>query len=53
MRADVVAQAGYEALMKGTSIVIPGFRNKLAAVLSRFSPRSIVLRVVNKLNSSE
>jgi short-subunit dehydrogenase len=53
MKADDVARQGYQALLEGRSIVIPGFKNKLGAVLARFSPRSIVLRVINKLNKTE
>jgi short-subunit dehydrogenase len=37
-----VAKAGYKAMMKGKTIEIPGFMNKLTAITPRFTPRSIV-----------
>lgn len=37
-----VAKAGYKAMMKGKTIEIPGFMNKLTALTPRFTPRSIV-----------
>jgi len=37
-----VAKAGYIAMMKGKTIEIPGFMNKLTALTPRFTPRSIV-----------
>jgi len=37
-----VAKAGYKAMMKGKTIEIPGFMNKLTAITPRLTPRSIV-----------
>ena len=37
-----VAKAGYKAMMKGKTIEIPGFMNKLTARTPRLTPRSIV-----------
>ena len=45
-----VAQAGYDGLLKGKRMVIPGLMNKLTPVTARFSPRSMVTRVVRLLN---
>src|SRR2546427_822597 len=45
-----VARAGYDGLLKGKRMVIPGLMNKLAPVTARFSPRSMVTRVVRLLN---
>jgi len=45
-----VARAGYDGLLKGKRMVIPGLINKLTPVTARFSPRSIVTRVVRLLN---
>ena len=45
-----VARAGYDGLLKGKRMVIPGLVNKLTPVTARFSPRSMVTRVVRLLN---
>src|SRR2546422_458806 len=45
-----VARAGYDGLLKGKRMVVPGLLNKLAPVTARFSPRSMVTRVVRLLN---
>ncbi len=50
MEAETVALAGYEGLMKGRKVVVPGFRNKALATASRFAPRKFVIRTVRKLN---
>ena len=41
-----VAKAGYKAMMKGKTIEIPGFMNKLTALTPRFTPRSIVRNMI-------
>jgi short-subunit dehydrogenase len=41
-----VAQAGYDALMSGTVVYVPGLTNKLIAMSPRFSPRALIRRVV-------
>lgn len=45
MDAKTVALAGYHGLMKGRTMVIPGFRNWLVAESVRFSPRKVVTAV--------
>jgi len=52
MDAHTVAEDGYRALMAGKPLVISGFRNWLAAQSVRFSPRSVVIRVVRKVHES-
>jgi short-subunit dehydrogenase len=47
--AKSVALAGYEALRRGKSLVIPGARNKLGAMSVRFAPRSVVRKIVKRL----
>ena len=37
-----VARVGYRALMRGKTVVIPGFMNKLLAEMVRFAPRKVV-----------
>ncbi len=45
MEAKTVARAGYQGLLKGKTMVIPGFRNWLVAESVRFSPRKVVTAV--------
>ncbi|WP_016950941.1 SDR family oxidoreductase [Anabaena sp. PCC 7108] len=46
MDAQTVAQLGYDALMRGKTIVIPGLLNKILAKSVRFFPRNLVTKVV-------
>lgn len=45
MEAAPTAAAGYRGLMKGKRLVIPGFTNKLLAILVRLAPRRLVIKV--------
>jgi len=45
MEAGPAARAAYRGLMSGKRLVIPGFTNKFLAVLVRFFPKSLVIRV--------
>jgi short-subunit dehydrogenase len=45
MDAKAVARAGYQALLKGKTLVIPGFRNWLVAESIRVSPRKLATAV--------
>jgi short-subunit dehydrogenase len=47
--ARSVALAGYRGLMAGKTLVIPGFGNKLVPWMIRLSPRSVVPRVVRRM----
>jgi len=49
MDAGTVAQAGYAGLMRGQTIVIPGFRNRIMMQLLRFFPRKTVRNFVKKM----
>jgi hypothetical protein len=51
--ADVVAQAGYDAMMRGRSLVIPGFANRLGMESLRIAPRRLVTRVVARLHPQD
>jgi short-subunit dehydrogenase len=53
MNADVVARMGFDGWNAGRRLVIPGFRNKLGALVVRFSPRALVPRVIKGLNTIE
>jgi uncharacterized protein len=45
MDSATVARAGYEGLMRGKAVVIPGTRNRLLAFTTRFFPRQMVTKV--------
>jgi len=47
--AKSVAAAGYRGMMRGKTIVIPGFSNKLIPWVVRVSPRGVVTRVVRRM----
>jgi hypothetical protein len=42
-----VAREGYDGLMRGRRVVVPGSDNKVAALLPRLLPRAIMLRLVH------
>lgn len=50
MDADVVAQIGYDGLMRGKRIVIPGLLNKITARLAPCLPTRFTARIVRKIN---
>ena len=49
MGARAVAVAGYRGLMAGTTVVIPGMRNRLLAFAVKYLPRPLVIRAVRKI----
>jgi short-subunit dehydrogenase len=44
--AERVAREGYDGLMRGRRVVIPGTHNKVAALLPRLLPRGLMLSMV-------
>ena len=50
MSSAKVAAYGYRALQRGKRIAIPGMRNRLMAQSLRVSPRTLVTKVVRKMN---
>lgn len=52
MSSQAVAEQGYQALMRGTSSYIPGWRNRFLAFTVRLSPRDMVTRLVRNLQES-
>jgi len=46
MSATVVAEIGYQAMLHGETVVVPGAQNKLLAFLTRFVPRRMATRMV-------
>ncbi|WP_375469883.1 SDR family NAD(P)-dependent oxidoreductase [uncultured Nostoc sp.] len=53
MDAQTVAEIGFRALMKGQTIVIPGFMNKLLAKSVRFVPRNLVTKIVRNMQEDK
>jgi uncharacterized protein len=53
MSADVVARQAYRAMMRGTRRITHGARNKMGSQLSKLIPRSAVIKIVARLNSSK
>jgi short-subunit dehydrogenase len=53
MDAKTVAQMGYDGLMRGQTIVIPGLVNKILAKLVGFFPRSWVTKVVRTMQEDK
>jgi short-subunit dehydrogenase len=51
MDSMTVAQAGYDGMLAGKRLVIPGLANKITAQSIRTTPRALVLKVVRFLNS--
>jgi uncharacterized protein len=52
MDAASVARAGYEGMMAGRTLVIPGLMNKAGVQLVRLSPRSLVVKVARWMQES-
>ena len=46
--ARSVAEAGYEALMAGRTVVVPGVSNKLTVLAPRIMPRRLMAKIVQK-----
>jgi uncharacterized protein len=44
--AEEVAEAGYEGLMRGRRVVVPGLANKAVTSIARLLPRRLVLEAV-------
>ncbi|MBC7391654.1 MAG: short-chain dehydrogenase, partial [Opitutaceae bacterium] len=48
----VVAEYGYEAMMKGKTVAIHGTMNYILANAVRFTPRSIAVKIARKILSN-
>jgi hypothetical protein len=53
LSAEKVAEAGIRGLLKGRSVVVPGFFNRAGSLLVRILPRGFVARVVARLHAPE
>jgi hypothetical protein len=51
--ADRVARDGYDGLMRGRRVVVPGSANKVAVLLPRLLPRGLVLWMVRAFERSQ
>lgn len=49
MDVETVSNIGYRGMMKGQSLVIPGFQNRMLTCLVRFLPRKIVPSIVRRV----
>ena len=49
MDAQTVAQRGFDGLMNGKRLVIPGAKNNALVLSGKFSPRSVVLKIMKSL----
>jgi uncharacterized protein len=49
MDAAPVADAGFRATLRGKRVVIPGLLNRLGAFSTRFVPRSLMLRIIERI----
>lgn len=52
MSAAEVARQGYQGMLSGEAIVVPGFQNKLLAVSAKLLPRSLVRSMSADLTAS-
>lgn len=52
MDSRIVARAGYEGLMAGKIVIIPGLINKLGVAAASFVTRSFAARVLKKIQES-
>ncbi len=52
MSSNTVARAGWEGLLAGDRIVIPGMANKLLNQSLRIGPRALIARVSARMNAS-
>ena len=53
MSAREAAEIGYAAMMKGKSVVIPGFKNSFLVFASRFAPREVVVKSTRKMQEKK
>lgn len=50
MDSKDVAKEGYDGFKKGKVIIIPGFKNKLMVIATKFLPRSIIRKIIFSTN---
>jgi uncharacterized protein len=52
MDVKTVARQGFYGFLKGKTVVIPGWKNRLLAFSTRFVPRVLVTKIVRKLQET-
>jgi len=50
METGPVARAGYRAMLRGNAIVIPGIRNRVFALATRFGPKRWLAKIVEQMH---
>lgn len=50
--AEEVARYGYAAMMKGKAVAIHGFNNRVLATAVSFVPRSLVVKIIRKMQGA-
>jgi short-subunit dehydrogenase len=53
MNVHQVVEVGYDGLLKGKTIIIPGLKNRLLTIGIRFLPRKMVTSIVRKVQERE
>ncbi len=53
MSSEAVAKYGIEKMLKGKTVIVPGFTNKMATSLVRFAPYGIFSNIVYKLQQAK
>lgn len=53
MSAGEAAEIGYQAMMNGKPVVIPGFKESVLAFASRFVPREMVVKSARKIQENK
>jgi hypothetical protein len=53
LSADQVARAGFDGLMAGRRLVVPGIANKILTFMPRLLPRGLVLKAVDRRRGRE
>ncbi len=48
-----VARMGYEGMNRGKRIVIPGWKNRVGVAMLRLSPRSVVTKIVRRIQEKK
>ncbi len=52
MDAGVVAKVGFDGLMAGKAVVIPGVKNKIMVFAERFGSRALIRKIVRRIHTT-
>jgi short-subunit dehydrogenase len=52
MTSQQVAKIGYDAMMAGRRLSVPGWKNRMLTIFIRFLPRGLVLKMAKRVNES-